>query len=217
MISQSVEDYLKSIYKIARVEGKVSTSAIADRLGVSAASVTNMFAKLANMKLLRYTPYQGVELTEAGERIALEMIRHHRLMELYLSQVLGMSWDKVDAEADRLEHVISDEFEDRIADALGNPTHDPHGAPIPSKDGSIADGPHERLSALPAGQQAVVRQVSDRDPEVLRYLESMGMIPDQQIRVKERVPFGGPLVVTIKNHDYTISDEVAGGVLVSLV
>ncbi|MBI3923401.1 MAG: metal-dependent transcriptional regulator [Armatimonadetes bacterium] len=210
-----MEDYLKAIYKVGKSEGKVTTSATADRMKVSAASVTNMFTKLANMKLIRHTPYQGVELTEAGERVALEVIRHHRLMELYLSQILGMSWDKVDAEAERLEHVISDEFEDRIADALGQPTRDPHGAPIPGKDGTIDEGDDEKLSNVEVGQSVVVRRVSDRDPDILRYLESLGLLPDRRVILKERGVFHGPLVITVAEKDHAISENVASNVWVS--
>ncbi|MDE2705265.1 MAG: metal-dependent transcriptional regulator, partial [Gemmatimonadota bacterium] len=151
MLTQAIEDYLKTIYKLQHSDehgGRVTTSVIASRMEVAAASATNMIKKLAELNLLMYTPYHGVELTANGEKIALETIRHHRLIELYLSQALGYSWDQIDAEADRLEHAISEEFEDRIDEALGYPTVGAHGEPIPTKQGQIDHPKYRRLSEL---------------------------------------------------------------------
>ena len=170
MLSDAIQDYLKAIFKLSRARGSggtVTTSDLAARLQVSAASATNMIKKLAEMRLLDHRPYQGVELTPSGEKIALEIVRHHRLLELYLRETLGYEWDQVDAEADRLEHAISEDFEDRIDKALGHPTVGAHGEPIPTKDGVIADPDYARLSDLSTGQRGRIRQVSDRDPDNL--------------------------------------------------
>ena len=161
MLTQAIEDYLKTIYKLQHSDapgGRVTTSVIASRMEVAAASATNMIKKLAELNLLIYTPYQGVELTASGEKIALETIRHHRLIELYLSQALGYSWDQIDAEADRLEHAISEEFEDRIDEALGYPTVGAHGEPIPTKQGQI-DHPK-----LPPSLRAARRPIRGHPP-----------------------------------------------------
>ena len=152
-ISHAVQDYLKAIYKLGNGNGleSVNTTLLSDYLDVSAASTTNMVKKLAEMKLLAYTPYKGFALTNTGEKIALEVIRHHRLLEKYLADTLGYSWDEVDAEADRLEHVISEEFEDRIDRALGFPKTDPHGDPIPDSDGAVATPEYQTLLTCPVG------------------------------------------------------------------
>ncbi len=219
MISQSSQDYIKTIYKLMHglspVES-VTTSLVADKMEVAPASATNMLKKLAEMKLVEHTPYQGVVLTPLGKRVALEVIRHHRLLELYLSEVLGYDLDKVDAEADRLEHVISEEFEDKIDAVLGYPTVDPHGAPIPSKDGSIEYGNYLVLSDIPAGQSVRIRQVSDQSAEMLRYMGSMGIKPDVQIEVIGRAPFNGPIEIVVEGGaSYSLGLEVAGYIYVS--
>src|SRR5574341_1368771 len=161
MLSQAVQDYLKTIYKLQEQGGMVSTSALAEEMGVRAASATGMVKKLAGLKLVRHSPYQGVVLSKAGQKMALEIIRHHRLLELYLAEALGYSWDKVHEEAERLEHVISEEFEEKIFEALGRPTRDPHGDPIPAKDGTLAAGAHDRLSDLEPGAIGIIRRISD--------------------------------------------------------
>ncbi len=174
-----------------------------------------MVKKLAEMKLLQHTPYQGVKLTDAGEKIALEVIRHHRLLELYLSEALGYGWDEVDAEADRLEHVISKEFEDRIDKMLGHPTIDPHGDPIPTKDGNIAKGDYWQLSQVESGQTVVIRQVNDQSSEMLRYLESLGLKPKVIVEVLDRAPFNGPLQVRVgEGKEVALGLEVADQVYV---
>ena len=220
MISQAVEDYLKSIYKLQHggtEKERVTTSVIADRMQVAAASATNMIKKLAEMHLLVHTPYQGVELTDAGERIALETIRHHRLIELYLAQALGYPWDQIDAEADRLEHAISEEFEDRIDKALGYPTIGAHGEPIPTKQGQIEDREYARLSELETGQHAIIRRVSDRNPEMLRYMEEMGLQLGTQVEVRGKAPFSGPLQLKINTDKVkSLGLEVANNIFVDM-
>jgi DtxR family Mn-dependent transcriptional regulator len=199
MISHAVEDYLKAIYELGEGGNKVSTSALSEKLGFKPGSVTGMLQQMAkyNPPLVNYERHRGVTLTRAGTRIALEVIRHHRLIELYLSETLGYEWDQVDAEAEKLEHVISEEFEDRINALLGDPTHDPHGDPIPAKDGTV--GPHSRtpLSEVSTGQTAQVARVRDDDPALLRYLGELGMVPGATLTVTERAPFNGPIHVRV--------------------
>ncbi len=170
MISQTIEDYLKAIYKLQKTEGKVFTLAVAERIGVSAASVTVMLKKLAKMNLLKHTPYQGAILTEKGERIALNVIRRHRLSELFLNEFEGLSWDKLDAEVEKLEHVISEELADRIEEVLGYPKTDPHGDPIPTKGGGLEEVFYESLVDSEVGQTVIIRRVSDNSSEILRYI-----------------------------------------------
>lgn len=215
MISRATEDYLKAIYQLASDGQKVSTSRLAEQIRCSAASVTNMLQKLSEMKLVKYTPYQGVTLTRAGCKIALEVIRHHRLIELYLAQVLGYSWDKVHAEAEELEHVISEEFEERIDLALGHPTIDPHGHPIPTKDGRI-DLPQSRpLWEMSGGEWVRVQRVNDRDPEALRYLASIGVFPDVEFSVLKKAPFNGPIHISIDDSEHSLSEELARQIFVA--
>ena len=190
MPTQAIQDYLKVIYKLHATGEAVTTNAIADRMGVAPASVTNMLKKLARLKLVEHTPYHGVHLTSGGEKIALEVIRHHRLIELYLARHLGVSLDKVDEEAERLEHVISEELEERIAQSLGQPTHDPHGDPIPTREGALHDTPHPVLAELRAGQRGVIVRVSDRDAAKLRDLSAQRLLPGRTVRVMDVAPNG---------------------------
>ena len=221
MLSEAVQDYLKSIYKLSRSPESgdmVSTTLIAERMNVSAASATNMVKKLAEMRLLEHRPYQGVELTELGVKMSLEIVRHHRLLELYLRQALGYDWDAVDAEADRLEHAISEDFEDRIDEALGYPTVGAHGEPIPTADGSVAETDYARLSELIEGQRACIRQVSDRDPELLRYLDRCGLILGAEVRVAEKAPFRGPMRLDIaQGGEHHIGLDVAEAIYVDVL
>ena len=182
--SESVEDYLKAVYDIGRAGGRVTTTALAERLDVSPASVTGMVKKLAGMGLLVHTPYQGVTLTEPGRRIAIETIRHHRLVETYLHQALGVPWDKLHAEAEAWEHVLSEDLEARMDAALGHPTVDPHGAPIPTAALELVELDHPPLARLDAGQVATVAQVSDHDPELLRHVGAAGLYPATQFAVE---------------------------------
>ncbi len=194
MLSQAVEDYIKAIYKL-QGDGTVSTTDIARTLKVSSASVTNMIKRLAQMGLAEYQSYKGVVLTPAGDKIALEIIRHHRLLETYLREVMGYSWDKMHEEAEHLEHHISEEFETRIEEMLGYPTHDPHGHPIPTRDGRIEAVVGEPLAGVAAGQAVVVRRIPDYDPDLLTYLESAGLMPQSTVEVLDRAPFNGPLTL----------------------
>jgi len=225
MTSATVEDYLKAIYQLHEEaqttpapEHAVSTSALAERLALAPATVTNMMGRLAQVELAVYTPYQGVRLTPAGEKMALRIIRRHRLLELYLAEKLGLSWDQVHDEAERLEHHISPTLEERLAAALGDPQVDPHGHPIPSVAGEVAHRNGAPLSQLAAGAAAHIASVGDENAELLRYLAARGMYPGAQVVVTEREPFGGSLHVRVgaagATHDYTLSPAAAARVLV---
>jgi DtxR family Mn-dependent transcriptional regulator len=205
-ISHAIEDYLKAIYELAREGGRASTSALSERLGVKPASVTGMLQKLADPEeaaaekrpvLVNYERHRGASLTPAGEKLALEVIRHHRLIELYLAEALGYNWDQVHSEAEKLEHVISEEFEDRISAFLGDPKRDPHGDPIPTKDGTVEEVGRTTLSEMDAGQTGRVARVRDDDPALLRYLGELGLVPHARVTVDKRGPFGGPLHVRV--------------------
>jgi DtxR family Mn-dependent transcriptional regulator len=199
MRTASVEDYLKAIYVLHEQEhgAPVNTTSLAGRLGVSGASVTGMLKKLAaeTPSMVIYEPYTGVSLTPYGEKTALEVIRHHRLLESFLVQTLGYTWDEVHEEADRLEHVISERLEERIAAALGNPRTDPHGEPIPDRDGNFQAPQTVPLSELPPGKWGCTQRVSAENAELLRYLDRIGLVPGVQVRVNEAGPFNGPYVV----------------------
>lgn len=221
-------DCLKYAYKLQERGERVTTSAMRERLEVlepdgqlSDATVTQLFKWLAERGYLRHTPYRGVELTELGTSTALELVRHHRLIELYLVRALGFSWDEVDAEAERLEHVISEMFEDRMDALLGHPTEDPHGDPIPSKGGKVPSRPAQPLSELAPGQDAVVRRVSDDDADRLRYLGLIGLFPGTRVRLRERAPFGGPLRVEVRGSEgvseHTLGPDLAAEILVAPV
>jgi DtxR family transcriptional regulator, Mn-dependent transcriptional regulator len=213
--STAVQDYLKNIYLIAAAGDEVTTSAIAERLGVSAPSVTAMVKKLAERKLVQYTPYREIRLTSRGQALAVELVRHHRLLEAYLHDVLGLSWDEVHEEAEVLEHALSERLEDRIAEALGHPTHDPHGDPIPPKNGEHTETRYGSLDGVRAGQRVRVQRVSDRDPEALRYLARLGVRPGAELTVTEHAPFGGPIWVEVGGHRHALGRELAGIVFVS--
>lgn len=201
MKSESEEDYLKAIYEAQheRQDARVTTSALAHTLGVSSASVTEMLQRLAAPErgLVQYERYHGVSLTAAGEKAALEVVRHHRLVESFLSAALGYTWDKVHAEAHRLEHAISEELEDRMAAYLGEPTRDPHGAPIPQRNGAVEEPNDMRLTDLPLGQPARVRRVLDEDADLLRYLAELGLVLGARVEVTEQLPFQGPRYVQL--------------------
>ena len=223
MLSEAVEDYLKAIYTVKDGTNPVSTSAIAQRLSVAPASVTQMLKKLADMKprLVEYRRHYGVQLTPQGEKIALEIIRHHRLVELFLQEALGMSWDEVDQEAERLEHVVSATLVDRMAEVLGHPEFDPHGDPIPTKSGDMPVGKTLlNLIQLEPGQHGVVRRVCDDDPEVLRYVANLGIVPKADLKVTEKAPFDGPIHVEVvldgNTQAHALGQRVASQVFVSL-
>lgn len=213
-MSTTIQDYLKAIYKLQSTSGKVSTSALAERMGVAAPTATSMISRLAEQGLLRHDRYRGVDLTESGERLALEVIRHHRLWELFLRETLQVPLDQVHAEAERLEHALSDLLEDRMDELLGYPTHDPHGDPIPTKDGALSEDPIFTVGDLPVGDVSTIRRVPDSDPALLRYLTSLGIVPGRPIRVLERAPFGGTLMIEAGNAQHAIGDDLARRVLV---
>jgi DtxR family Mn-dependent transcriptional regulator len=208
-ITPAMEDYLKAIYRLDAEGGAVTTQRLADELGISGPSVTNMVKRLDEMKMLQHTRYHGVVLTDAGGRVALEVLRHHRLLEVYLAESLGYPWDEVHEEAERLEHLMSDKLERSIDHALGHPTSDPHGAPIPTADGEMPALSSRRLSDLAVGETATVEQVSDRDPEQLRYLGSLGLVPGQQVELRERLPFEGPIRLLVGAEEHLIGAPLA--------
>lgn len=212
--TESEQDYLKAIYSLSKTEPSVPTSAIASRLGVSPASVTAMIKRLAAQGYLTYHRYKGVSLTEQGQALALEVVRHHRLLETYLHRSLGMPWDKVHAEAEVLEHVISEDLEDLIAGLLGDPTRDPHGDPIPPKRGPYEEISHRPLAQIQSGQ-AVIERVSDEDPEALRYLSALGLVPGAVITVKGGEPFGGPMWIQVGSRKRAVGRELASAIYVS--
>lgn len=214
MITQAIQDYLKTIFKLGSSGNAVGTNSIADRLNVSQASVTGMIKKLSELKLITHTPYYGVELTESGRKIAVEIVRHHRLLELYLAEALGYSWDQVHDEAEKLEHVISEEFEEKMAQFLGEPTTDPHGAPIPTKDGYIERRALAPLTSAESGQTVCVKQVSDIDPEMLRYLGNMGIYPEVELTVLDKAPFGGPLSIQIGDSTHHLGAAVTDNIMI---
>jgi DtxR family Mn-dependent transcriptional regulator len=198
-VSEAVDDYLKAIYALAGEDDRATTAALAEKLGVAPASVTGMLRKLSEQSppWVDYEKHRGATLTPEGRRRALEIVRHHRLIELFLYETLGYRWDEVHAEAERLEHAISEQFEDRIAEALGDPEVDPHGHPIPRKDGTIPERPDRRLLDLEAGAEGVVSRVSDRDPALLRYFTTLGVRPGVRVEVVERGPFDDLVMVRI--------------------
>jgi DtxR family Mn-dependent transcriptional regulator len=209
-VTQAIEDYLKAIWKLSHEgDGQAAAGDIAAHLGVSGPSVTGMVQKMKGMGLLHHARYGGVRLTPKGRKIALEIVRHHRLWELYLYTRLGVPLDRVDGEAERLEHVLSDDMEDLLARALGHPKHDPHGDPIPSKTGALAPLRGVSLSEAPPGQPRTVIRVSDRHPEKLRYLVSLGILPGVRITVVERAPFEGPLTIRVGGRRHAIDPELA--------
>ena len=214
-LTSAVEDYLKSVYSLETEGGRATTSALAERMGVSAPSATAMMKRLDELGLVERAPYHGVTLTDRGRLCALEVLRHHRLLELYLADSLGMSLDEVHAEADRLEHVLSEKLEARIDAALGYPTHDPHGDPIPNARLKIERPRTRPLTALEPGDEARVQSVPDGDGELLRYLVSLALVPGQMVTLLQAAPFGGPLTVRVDDRETAISAELAARIHVA--
>lgn len=214
MSSPSVEDYLKAIYTINAEIGHVETQEIAERVKVSAPAVSKMLRRLTTFNLVEHTPYQGVRLTESGEKIALEVVRHHRLLERYLFEALGYTWDTVHDEAERLEHHISEEFEDKIDALLGYPTTCPHGDPIPSRDGTMARPEDHILSRQSAPGPLTISRVRDEDAALLRYLKSLGLMPGAAIEFIEQEPFGGAFVVRIGGEIVRVAPKAADQIYV---
>lgn len=215
MLSQSVQDYVKTIYKL-QADGLVSTTDIAKELKVSGASVTGMIKRLDDMKLVHYSSYKGVKLTEAGEKVALEIIRFHRLLELYLKEELGFPLEKVHDEACRLEHFISEEFAEKITSILGDPKFDPHGHPIPTKDGKIPLYQEFMLTEAKDNTEVMIRRLGDSDPKLLEYLEKSGLMPGVNLKVVEKAPFNGPITVIINGKEKIIGHEVAKNLFVEV-
>lgn len=215
MLTPSMEDYLKTIYQLEQVHDNVSTSILAEKMGYSAASVTGMMKKLAKLKMVQYERYQGVRLSPAGEQAALETLRHHRLLELFLTEKLGFPWDEVHQEADRLEHHISEALEARIFAALGEPTHDPHGDPIPSLSGEIPRLDMVPLTKVEVGSSGIIGRVLTQDDEILRYLRESGLGLNVEVDVLSRSPAGGTLTICIeREREITMSNEVGERVMV---
>jgi DtxR family Mn-dependent transcriptional regulator len=219
-LAPRLSDCLKIIYSMQERGLKVTTSAVSEQLGASDATVTMIFKDFANAGWVEHIPYHGVRLTPLGEQKAREVIRHHRLLELYLVRELGYTWDKVHAEADKLEHVISEEFEARLDELLGFPTVDPHGDPIPAKDGSVMVRAGVKLSQLAEGTIARIVRIHDQDPEKLNYLGSLGLYPDRCVQLLARAPFGGPLQVRVGDGEqateHMLGVELAEHILVTV-
>ena len=212
-----MEDYSKAIFSLqARSDEPVSTTALAGRLGLTPGSVSAMLKKLDDLGLITHIPYRGVRLTVDGRRLALEVIRHHRLLESYLADALGMPWDRVHAEAEVLEHVLSEDLEELIAAKLGHPTVDPHGDPIPNADLELEERSTHTLEGLEPGDQGFFVRVSDSDPEMLRYLAGRGISPGDRFVVRGRQPFGGPLFVLFGEREHAIGGRLAGAMRVEL-
>ena len=216
-LTAPAEDCLKAVYELERASAgaAVTTNDLAHRLALAAASVTGMIKRLAGQGLIDHARYRGVRLTEEGRRTALRTLRRHRVIESYLVTALGFSWDRVHAEAERLEHSASDELVDRMAAALGNPAVDPHGAPIPTRDGGIVEGPAGRaLSELVPGERGRVARVEDEDADQLRYLASLGIRPGVEFELVDRAPFGGPLTISVGGAARQVGPALAAHVVV---
>jgi DtxR family Mn-dependent transcriptional regulator len=220
-LAPRISDCLKLIYTMQERGQRVTTSAVSERLHVSDATVTMMFKDFAKAGWVEHTPYRGVTLTPLGERKATEIIRHHRLLELYLARELGYSWDKVHEEADKLEHVISEEFEEKLDALLGYPTVDPHGDPIPSKEGVIVVRKGQKLSQLKAGEIAQILRVDDQTAEKLCYLGQLGLYPGVYVQLVERAPFEGPLRIRVREAteqvEHILGGELAEHIIVATV
>jgi DtxR family Mn-dependent transcriptional regulator len=208
-LTVAVQDYLKAIYVLESAGERVTTSALARRMAVSAPSATAMTKRLDELGLVERLPYRGVALTEAGRRGALEVLRHHRLLERYLVDRLGLTLDEVHAEAELLEHALSEELEAKIDEELGYPTHDPHGDPIPDRELRLVHGESRTLLDLEPGARGSIARVPDGDPELLRYLGELGLVPDAGVEVLGQAPFGGPVTVRTSSGEHAISRELA--------
>lgn len=209
-LTRSVEDYLKSIYHLSSQGGFATTRDIAAMLEIAPPSVSGMMKRLSETGLIEHVPYRGVQLTHQGRHAALQMIRRHRILELYLTQQLGYDWGDVHEEAERLEHAVSEKLIDRMAGALGDPRYDPHGAPIPTAAGEIEEAELVTLARAPVGATLVLRQVGDEDPERLHYLAEQGLVPGTRLSVVDRQPFNGPTTVQIGADTRVVGQELAG-------
>ena len=214
-LTAPVEDYLKAIYAIGRGNGPAATNEIAQRLAIAPASVSGMVRRLAEQGLLAYERYRGVKLTDAGRRAALRTLRRHRVIEAYLAKALDYPWDRVHAEAERLEHAASDELIDRMAATIGEPEFDPHGAPIPTREGAVDETVYKSLGDLEVGASGSVVRVADEDPEMLRYLAELSIVPGKRVTVKARAPYDGPITLLVGRQELSIGPALAAQVLVS--
>ena len=214
MSGENVENYLKNIYKLQAKSGRVATSALALRLGISDASVSDMVKKLSEQGMVRHVPYKGVVLTEKGRRLALKIVRRHRLWELFLVQMLNYPWDKIDAEAERLEHLTSDDLERKLDESLGFPQIDPHGDPIPTENGEITESNFVSLADLDSSQSAVIARVSDSSPEILQYVTELGLALEKKVLVKKKMEFDGSLLIKIGTKEHFVSRKLAASIFV---
>lgn len=214
--SEAIEDFLKAVYLLQQEHDRVQTSTLADALSITAPSTTEMAKKLARAKLVSHEPYRGIRLTAAGERIALEIVRHHRLIELFLVEALGYGWDEVHDEAERLEHAMSDRLADRIAEYLGDPHFDPHGDPIPSVEGAVRELSLTPLSEWPLDTPGVVTRLLNQAPDLLRYLSEKGLTIGAEVEVMQRDPFEGPVTLRVSGEEQAISPHVAQYVLLAM-
>ena len=212
--SEAIEDFLKTVYMLQQEQDRVQTSTLAEALNITAPSTTEMAQKLAKANLVEHEPYRGIRLTPAGERVALEIVRHHRLLELFLVQALGYSWDEVHEEAERLEHAVSERLAQRIAEYLGDPRYDPHGDPIPGPQGDIAPRDLTPLAKWPVGQRGQVARLRDQAPDMLRYLADKGLTVGAAVEVVRADPFDGPITLRVNEVEQVIGVVVAQYVLV---
>lgn len=209
-LTEAIQHYLREVYKLEAAGSRATTTSVAEAMEVSAASASTMLKRLAGLGLVEHIPYRGVALTDDGRRVALEVIRHHRLLEQYLAETLGVPLEEVHAEADRLEHALSEEVEQRIDAVLGYPTHDPHGHPIPDAELRLAPGgSHRTIVSLEPGQTALVARVPDGDAALLRYLRSLGLVPGRRVEVASHAPFAGPVTLRTDTGEHAISRELA--------
>ncbi len=215
-MSTHVEDYIKNIYKLQNDRDKVTTSSLADALNVSAASVTDMIKKLSDRSLINYMPYQGVELTRSGKKMALRTLRRHRLWEMFLVEFLDYTWDEVHDEAEKLEHIMSEDLEERIDKALGYPKHDPHGHPIPTKNGEIVEDDHPSLADLKVNDSGIVIRVNDASQSLLKHMASIGIQIQSPVKVLDIVEFDGSMLVQILENDVYVSRQVARNIFVDI-
>jgi len=216
-LSEAIENYAKAVYALEQQhKGAVTNNALAERLGVTAASASSMVKKLDELGLVSHVPYKGVKLTARGRRVALEVLRHHRLLELYLTESLGVPWDRVHDEAEVLEHVLSEELEELIAAKLGHPTHDPHGDPIPSRELQIEEVKTESLSALEVGAKGVFVRISDSDPAMLRHLAERGITPGDRFEIVEKQPFDGALFARFGDRVHVLGGGLVNAMRVEL-
>lgn len=215
-VNQTIEDYLRSMYRLESRDGKASNAALAKELAISAAAVTEMARRLADGGLLSYQKYQGLKLTKSGREVAVTITRRHRLWEVFLIQHLGFEWDEVHELADKLEHIGSEELVDRLEKFLGFPTHDPHGDPIPNKKGEIPNRPLVPLAQLEPGDTGVVARVSDEFPELLRYASSLGLSIAAEVRVVEKIAFDSSVRISANGRDAVVSEKLANSVFLQL-